>query len=275
MGVLVLEWPPGRALNYEERSLLEALCAQLGLILEKEHLASAMQRAEIAERSNRLHKALLDSVSHELKTPIAALRASLDLLIEPEHSRNALLQAEMQTATRRLERVTTQLLDMTRIEGGLLRPQCDWCDLDELLRSAIAHHVSVSQRPRVTIEVPAGFPPVYSDPGLLETCVTNLLLNALAYSPQNLPVEAAVSMTNVDWTLSIRDHGPGIPEELIPRLFDKFFRAPQTQTGGTGLGLSVVRGFVRALGGEVSARNAPGGGALFTLTFPRQPAPAS
>lgn len=273
MGALVLEWPSGRTLRHEERSLLEALCAQLGLVLEKEHLASAMQRAEIAEQSNRLHKALLDSVSHELKTPIAALRASLDLQTKPADERGALLLGEMDSATCRLERVTTQLLDMTRIESGLLKPQADWCDIEEMLRAAVDHHVPAAQQSRIVIQVHDNFPPVHTDAGLLEACVTNLLLNALAYTPNEGRIEVTATKQGDQWSLAVRDHGAGIAEEDLPRLFDKFYRSSQSPAGGAGLGLSIVRGFARALGGKVTATNAPDGGAVFTMTFPCKDSP--
>ena len=272
MGVLVLDWPAQRALRHEERSLLEALCAQLGLVLEKEHLASAMQRAEIAEQSNRLHKALLDSVSHELKTPIAALRASLDLQTKPVDERGALLHGEMNSATRRLERVTTQLLDMTRIDSGLARAQQDWSDVEEILRAIVEHHVAEVDRPRVEIEIAAGFPPVHTDEGLLETCVTNLLLNALTYSPGKVEISALYERDS--WTIAVRDHGYGISAEDLPRIFDKFYRAEKAPSGGTGLGLSIVRGFTHALGGTATVANAVDGGATFTLKFPKENEPS-
>ena len=273
MGVLVLDWPAGKTLRHEERSLLEALCAQLGLVLEKEHLAQAMQRADLAEQSNRLHKALLDSVSHELKTPIAALRASLDLQATPTDERSVMLHHEMNNATRRLERVTTQLLDMTRIESGLLKPQEDWCDVEELLQAILQHHVPEVERARVTLAVPAAFPPVHTDAGLLETCITNLLLNALAYTPAAGRVEVIVHRGPQQWSLAVRDHGSGLAEQDLPRLFDKFYRSHQAPSGGTGLGLSIVRGFVRAMRGDISAKNAEDGGAIFTMTFPSKEAP--
>ena len=227
-----------------------------------------MLRTEITSQSSRPHKALLDSVSHELKTPIAALRASLDLQPPSSDPRAITLRNEMDPATRRLERVTTQLLDMTRADSGYLRPQHDWCDVEELIHAVADHQIAAVSRSRIAINVPPNFPPILIDAGLLETILTNLILNTLVWAPAPSPVEITIARTDAAWTIRVRDHGPGIEPKDIPQLFDKFFRSAAAPPGGTGLGLSIVAGFTRVMGGSISVINVAEGGALFTITFP-------
>lgn len=267
MGVLAFDWPADRTFSEEERGLLEALAAQLALVLEKEHLSFAMQRAEIAEQSNRLHKSLLDSVSHELKTPLAALRAALDLHAQPSDERQQVLHGEMHAATRRFERVVNHLLDMTRIESAQVKAHLEWCDVEEIISDTV-RHAGMLETQRITMEIPSDMPLVHIDPVLTETLLTNLLHNAATWNEAGMPIEIHVDHDKTHWRLQVRDHGPGIPDSIKHRLFDKFVRAEGAPAGGTGLGLSIVRGFAKAQGASVHAENAVPHGALFTVRFP-------
>jgi len=270
MGVLSIIPPSGRSFDLSERDLLEAFAVLIGLILEKEHIIEAFKRAEIIEVSERLHRALFDSVSHELKTPLAAVQAGMDALgrqLGADEERRATLR-EVQSAVRRLHRVINNLLNMTRIEAGVIQPKLDWCDMGELVQSAIDLAGEGIAGHRIMIEADPGLPMVKLDQPLVEQCLCNLLLNAASWSRPgtNIIVRAVLKGDNL--VLSVLDEGPGLNESDLRHVFEKFYRASDARPGGTGLGLAIVDGFVRALGGSVRAANRETGGAEFTLEIP-------
>ncbi len=269
-GVLGLKLP--RTLNPGERTLLGTLSSQLATALEKEHFLNAIRQAELTEQSNRLHKTLLDSVSHELKTPLAVLRAACERLAAAAPAGISGLAAEIAQAERRLNRVVDQLLDLTRLESGMLKPRLEWCETAELLTTTAAGAGLTGGR--IAWRLPAGNPLVRTDPGMMETILSNLLRNAASHQPQGPPLEAGASLENGTLHLTVRDHGPGLPAGAEGQVFDKFYRAPDAPAGGLGLGLSIVQGLVRALGGSITAGNAPGGGAVFTAAIPMESRPS-
>lgn len=276
MGVLSVRPPSGKSFDRSERELLEAFAVLIGLILEKDHVVEAFKRAEILEASERLRRALLDSVSHELKTPLAAIQAGIDALsrqIGEDEKKKTTFQ-EVRSAVRRLHRVINNLLDMTRIEAGVIQPKLDWCDVTELIQSAADLAGEGIAERRIVIEVDHELPMVKLDQALIEQCLSNLLLNAAAWSrPRaNILVRARLAADNL--LLSVLDEGPGLSESDLKRVFEKFYRAPDARPGGTGLGLSIVEGFVRAHGGSVRAANRETGGAEFTLVIPVETMPA-
>jgi len=269
MGVLSIR-SPEKSFDLAERELLEAFAALIGTILEKDHFIEAFKHAEIIETSERLHRALFDSVSHELKTPLAAVQAGIDALsrqIGAEEERQATLR-EIQAAVQRLHRVINNLLNMTRIEAGVIQPKLDWCDVAELVQSAAdLAREGIAER-RIVIEVDREFPMVKLDQALIEQCLCNLLLNAAAWSRPGTRIVVRAALDQNKLLLSVLDHGTGIRKTDLGHIFEMFYRAPESRPGGTGLGLAIVDGFVRALGGSARAANRETGGAEFTLEIP-------
>ncbi len=269
MGVLCIR-PPGRFFDLAERELLEAFAALIGTILEKDHFIEAFKRAEIIEVSERLYRALFDSVSHELKTPLSAVQAGLDALarqIGEEEKKQAMLR-EIQSAVRRLRRVINNFLDMTRIEAGVVEPKLDWCDVGELIRAALELAGDALHEHRVIIEADEALPIVKLDQALLEQCLGNLLVNAAGWSNRGTNITIRAGLKGDKLVLSVLDEGKGLSELDLAHIFEKFYRASDARPGGTGLGLSIVEGFVRAHGGFVRAANREHGGAEFVLTIP-------
>ncbi len=270
MGVLSVRLPPGKSLDVGEEELLEAFAVLIGLTLEKEHVIEAFKRAEILETSERLRRALLESVSHELKTPLAAVQTGIDALanqIKNDDRARATIR-EMQLALRRQHRVINNLLDMTRIESGVVRPKLDWCDVGELVQAAIElAGENIAENP-ITVEVDRSLPMVKVDQALLEQCLSNLLLNSTAYSPPGTIITVRARISGNNLLLSVLDEGRGIRETDLPRIFETFYRGSEAGPGGTGLGLAIVDGFVRAHGGAVTASNRATGGAEFAITIP-------
>jgi two-component system, OmpR family, sensor histidine kinase KdpD len=236
----------------------------------REHLAAQVQ---LAQESERLRKTLLDCVSHELKTPLAAIDAASQELSrlapniqDPQMLKD--LASEIHDGSRRLNRVVDNLLDMNRLESGVIRPKREWCDVRELLQSAVdIERESINGRD-IRLDVPEEIPLALVDHTLIEQAVAKLLANAGSHTPARLPIEIDADYTNNHLFISVSDRGPGIPIEATDRLFEKFYRGDNRKTGGLGLGLSIARGLIEAHGGRLTAENRDGGGARFTIRLP-------
>jgi len=178
------------------------------------------------------------------------------------------LASEIRDGTRRLNRVVDNLLDMNRLESGVIRPKREWCDVRELLQSAIdIERESINGRD-IRLDVPEEIPLVLVDHTLIEQAVAKLLANAGSHTPRSVPIEIDADYTNDHLLISVSDRGPGIPIEATERLFEKFYHGDDRKTGGLGLGLSIARGLVEAHNGKLTAGNRVGGGARFTITLP-------
>ena len=223
--------------------------------------------------SEKLSKTLLNSISHELRTPIAAITAAATALTEvntPDPSQlQKTLASEISESAARLNRLVGNLLDMTRLESGNVKPRLEWCDISDLINVALRHNERELSRHRIILSVPRPLALVKIDFVLMEQVLNNLLLNAAStYTPAGTAVEIKARAQNSEMLLSVADRGPGLPEESLPHLFEKFYRVPGAPAGGTGLGLSIVKGLVEAHGGHVEVQNRPDGGAEFIVSLP-------
>ena len=270
MGVLSILPLPGVNLDRGERELLETFALLIGTIIEKDQLLQSLKRAEILEASERLERALLQSVSHELKTPLSAVRVGIDALQkEISHSeRSQRTLQEIHGALRRLHRVINNLLDMTRIESGVIHPKLDWCETGELIQAAIDLAGDCMDGHLITIESDDNLPIVKVDQALLEQCLCNLLLNAASNSRPGTRIVIGARMADSRLMLWVNDEGKGISDSDLPRIFEVFRRGAEAPSGGTGLGLAIVEGFVRAHGGTVTASNRQPHGAEFLIEVP-------
>jgi two-component system sensor histidine kinase KdpD len=273
LGVLVVRVPARAALTLAQRDLVESFATQLAFAVEREQLHAASQREKLLAESEKLHRALLDGVSHELKTPLAVLSAATESLPSADEPTRATLAVEIRTATKRLHRLVDNLLDQTRLESGALRPRLDWCDAHDLVNAAVdGVRDSLADHP-VEIAVPSDMPLFRADSALMEQVIANLLLNAALHTPAGTPIFLATGRdrTGARVFLTVADRGPGLPAAMRERLFKKFQRGDAARAGGLGLGLSIIRGFVSAQGGEIVAGENPGGGAVFTVYLPHTP----
>jgi two-component system sensor histidine kinase KdpD len=236
----------------------------------REHLAAQVQ---VAQESERLRKTLLDCVSHELKTPLSAIAAASQELSRQTanvHDSQILkdLADEIRDGSHRLNRVVNNLLDMNRLGSGVIRPNREWCDVRELLQSAVdTEHESLHGRD-IRLDVPDEIPLALVDHALIEQAVAKLLSNAGSHTAPNLPIEIDAEYTNENLLISVSDRGPGIPAEATERVFEKFYRGDDRKTGGLGLGLSIARGLIEAHGGTLTGENRDGGGARFVIRLP-------
>jgi len=263
-GILALKLAMKTPPSLHQRALMDAFAAQIALAVEKDRLAVSSRRAQIAEQSEQLQKTLFDTISHELKTPLAAISASLEQ--SPHDSSNG----EIRQAVARLHSVVNNLLDMTRLESGLLKPNLEWCDVTELLHEAAGRVAGQTTSHPVQIHIFDDCPPIRVDAGLIEQAVALLISNAANYSPDGAAIEISAAKGEGVVVISVSDHGPGLAPGDEQRVFEKFYRAPGVPTGGIGLGLSIVQRLVEAHGGSIIASNRGGNltGACFMIRLP-------
>jgi two-component system sensor histidine kinase KdpD len=257
-------------LTPKQWDLIEGFAEQIALFVEREQLRDSAERERLLLESERLHRTLLDSVSHELKTPLAVLRAATEQLATTDAGKRAALAGEIATATRRLDHLVANLLNQTRLESGGLKAQLDWCDARDLVDAARRAAGKALQDRPIAVEIAPDLPLFMADAVLMEHVLANLLLNAALYTPAGSPIRVAAGKSAGSERIFIRvaDRGPGIAPELLPQLFQKFRRGPSAPAGGLGLGLSIVRGFMHAQGGDVEAGSGETGGAVFTVHLP-------
>jgi two-component system sensor histidine kinase KdpD len=271
-----------RGLGIPDRTatrLLAAAADQIGQAFAQDQLAGASRAAEVARQSDALKSALLQSVSHDLRTPLAAIRMAAGTLrvdsgVAPDERRQSVDAIEREVE--HLNRLVTNLLDLSRIEAGGLRVERDAVELDDVLGRAVER-----LRPRLDgrkLEVHLETPPVEADPILLEAAFTNVAENAVSHTPTGTTIRIAAHAIEGGFIrLTIEDDGPGVPDEALPRLCERFYRVPGPRGAsrpGTGIGLAVVRGLVGAMRGRVVARRSEMGGLAIDIDLPIAAVPA-
>jgi two-component system sensor histidine kinase KdpD len=258
----------GEPLRATDRRLLESFAVQTGLVLEYRRLRERDQRAALLERADATSTALLRAVSHDLRTPLATMRASVDGLVNghqlPDDDRRELL-ASVDTSTDQLEHLIDNLLDLSRLQTGLIKPRLRPLSLEEVLPLAISGH----SPEEVVLELDESSPLVITDGGLLERVVANLVDNAVRHS-RGKPVRVLVEVMPEEITILVVDRGPGVPPDQRERIFEPFQRLDDTSGTGLGLGLAVARGLAEAIGAGLTAEDTPEGGLTMVLSVPRE-----
>jgi two-component system sensor histidine kinase KdpD len=225
---------------------------------------------EEKEKTIGLYNTILNALSHELRTPILTIIGSLDHLRTLPGSSDRKVQIELQdqieSASLRLNRQVENLLNMSRLESGILKPKNDWCDLNEFLFYEL-QKFDLQQRNRIIVQYSDRLPYVFLDRGLLEQIMHNLVHNALVHTPEDQEVLVAFFFEKQTLRLEVEDGGTGLEEENKELIFDKFYRGKNVKPGGVGLGLSIVKGCIQAMGGEINVNKGKRGGALFQLFF--------
>jgi two-component system sensor histidine kinase KdpD len=232
----------------------------------------AEQQNQALLKSARLNKLLLDSMSHELRTPIAAIQSATGNLLELGNAGLSRFQREMmeeiREASERLDRLVGNAMEINRLESGAVKPAYNECEPGELVNLSVAEVEKRLAGHRVSVKIQENMPMVQMDFVLTQQALVNLLSNAATHTPVDTQVEVSAQIEEETLLLTVADRGPGIALDVLPRVFDKFTRALSAPAGGTGLGLSVVKGFVEVQGGTVQAVNRPDGGAVFTIKLP-------
>jgi two-component system sensor histidine kinase KdpD len=274
LGVLaVLPENPRRVLLPEQRHLLETFAGQLGLALERGQLAERAEAARVAVESESLRNTLLASISHDLRTPLAVMAGAGSTLAErgaalDDATRESLARS-IESKAREMSDLISNVLDLMRFESGQIVLRRDWQTLEDLIDAAARLHEERLAVYHLELRLPPDLPPVYVDAALIVQMFANLLDNIVKYTPAGTEITIAASMDGPLVRVTVDDNGPGLPAGDPARLFEKFQRGTEEGTiVGVGLGLAICRAIVRAHGGEIEARDRPGGGARFDLTLP-------
>jgi len=259
-----------------EAALLDSLANQVAINLERVQLAERMQEARILAEADKLRTALLTSISHDLKTPLASILGNVSSLAQYGKLYDEATRIEMlemaEAETMRLTRFVDNLLHMTRIDAGGLRPTLEMLDVSDLVGSALTRSEKLLQRHRLCTDLPPDLPMVDADFVLAEHVLVNLLDNAAKYSPPESEILVAARDADDRVVIYVQDEGPGIPAEHLERIFQRFFRVMTAdhRPAGTGLGLAICKGFVEAMGGTICATNRTDRpGARFTISLPK------
>jgi two-component system sensor histidine kinase KdpD len=274
LGAIAVRVPdPERLLAPEQRRLLEACANQLALALERDQMAIAAAEARIQAESEQVRNTLLNGVSHDLKTPLASIAGASASLLESESldndTRRQLLQSVADEANR-LNRLLENILQMSKLDAGAVKPNTQWHVLEEIVGSALHRCSSVLEKHVVQVHLAADLPLILVDGLLLEQVLINLLDNAARHTPPNTSVIITAAIDG-DWLrISVCDNGPGLPTGSEEHVFDKFYRAFPTADGGrgSGLGLAICRAIAHIHGGDIRATNRPNVGAEFILRVP-------
>jgi two-component system sensor histidine kinase KdpD len=276
LGVVgIIRDDPGPLLTPDQQRLLDALADQAALAVERIGLARDLHQARLQVETDRLRSALLTSISHDLRTPLASILGSATSLrsqdaILDRTTKDALLATIVEESDR-LNRFIGNLLDMTRLESGALRPGTGLTDLSDVIGAALQRASKILAEHRIEVELPPGLPMVAVDMVLFEQVLFNLLDNAAKHAPRGSLITIGARDDGDTVTLCIMDEGEGIPEADLDRIFEKFYRSggADRRRAGTGLGLAICRGFVEAMSGTITARNRTDRlGAMFTIVLP-------
>jgi two-component system, OmpR family, sensor histidine kinase KdpD len=273
VGSIVLVPRPGaRDFAAADDRLLSAVANQLGLALERLRLQGEATEAEVLRRTDQLRTALLNAVSHDLRTPLSSIIASAGLLLQTdvdwsEEDRREFARAIEQEAGR-LDRLVGNLLDLSRIQAGNIRPEKSWYDLRTVVDEAAARLRGLTGD-RLTVDVPEGLPPVEFDYIEIDQVVSNLIENAVKHTPPDTAIRVSAAVTGGEVQVEVTDRGPGVPAGVLPHVFEPFYRGPRAGgAAGSGLGLAVAKGLVEAHGGRIWVENGAQRGARFIFTLP-------
>jgi two-component system sensor histidine kinase KdpD len=277
VGILAYH-PHGKVrLLQEEENLLSTVACQLAISLERELLQERSRQAEWLAESEKLYQTILNSVSHEIRTPLTAIigftsALRSDQLNANAESRQQILE-ELSDNADRLNNVVTNLLDLSRLNSGMLSLKKDWHDINELIAIVLGDMQKTLSDHSVTTKRAESLPLIRIDFNLFKQALINLLANAAAYTPSGTAIELEIMVAEETLILKVTDNGPGIPAESLPNLFDKFYRVPGTPSGGTGIGLAIARAIVEIHGGTIEVANILKGGACFSIKLPTEKQP--
>jgi two-component system sensor histidine kinase KdpD len=232
----------------------------------------------VHRRTSELKSALLNAVSHDLRTPLAAIIASAGSLRQADVAWSTEDRADfaesIELEAERLNRIVSNVLDLGRIEGGALRPARDWHDPTLLLADVVERMRAHAQGTELILELPDDLRPILLDPVEIDQVASNLIENAIRHAPAGTAVTIAGCTDDEGLRVSIADSGPGVAASAVARVFEPFYRSPSdARSAGSGIGLAVARGLVAAHGGRIWIEGREGGGACFTFVIPSPRAP--
>jgi two-component system, OmpR family, sensor histidine kinase KdpD len=260
----------GERIPVDRELFRDTFLKQIASALEREFLNDLTQKTLLLDESDKLYKTLFNSISHELKIPVTTIMGATDSLMNdklPAGVRTS-LAGEIFIASQRLNRLIENLLNISRLESGRIKPKLDWCDVQDLASVVLQDLKNETLGFDMEVIIPPEMPLVRIDFGLMEQVLHNLVFNAIQHAPAGSTVRIKMYYDEPDFVMQVMDRGPGIPPENLPFIFNKFYRVEGTKAVGTGLGLSIVKGFTEAHGGTVHVENRHNGGARFIIRIP-------
>ena len=257
----------------EQWQLLEGFASQAASSIERSLLAEEARHAQLLDEANKLQKALLNSISHNLRTPLASITGALSSLLEDQALFDSSTERELletaQGEAERLNRLVGNLLDMTRLEAGALGLRVEPADVQDVVGTALEHLGGIARGREIRVRIEPNLPLLNLDPVLIAQALVNVLDNALKYSPADQPVDVRVRTAGENLEIQVEDRGIGIASTDLERVFERFYRAPRVgPVSGMGLGLSISRRFVEAHGGTLQAASPGQTGAVMTVLLP-------
>jgi two-component system sensor histidine kinase KdpD len=279
VGVLaVMPTNPRRVLLPEQSHLLDTFAGQIGLALERAHLAEFAEASTLAVERESLRNTLLASISHDLRTPLAVMAGAASTLAErgatlPEGSKSELARS-IEVKAREMSDLVSNVLDLMRFQSGQVRLRRDWQPLEDLVGAGLEHLRERLREHPVEVRLSPDLPPVHVDAGLVVQLFGNLLDNIAKYTPAGTRSWISATQDGDTVRVVVEDEGPGFPPGEPSKLFEKFQRGNEEgAVVGAGLGLAICRAIVRAHGGDIEARRREGGGARFDFTLPTKESP--
>lgn len=257
----------------EQRLLLDTFVGQIGLAIERAQTNEAAEHAVVVAETETLRNTLLASVSHDLRGPLSVIATASGMLTSPEvnlsEAKRSELLATIARKSSEMSELVRDVLSLVRLESGAIRPECAWCDVDEMVSSALEIAAERFGPRTVRRLLAPNFPRVYLDEVMVLQLLGNLLDNAAKYTPETATLEIGAEIRGPVLELWVSDDGPGIPGSQFPQLFEKFHRGvPERNDGGAGLGLAICKTIARLHEGQIVAEPVSPHGLCFRLTLP-------
>jgi two-component system sensor histidine kinase KdpD len=278
LGVFVFRPDSNRKMSLDQENLLDSVARQLGVSLERTYTSKRLLENQKLKESEELHQTLLNSISHELRTPLTAILGTVSVLEDDKIANDPAsvksVAGNLQEAGDRLNQVIENLLDMSRLNSGVLSLNLEWHDWNDLIGVVLKKTKRSLDHHKIKVQIPENVRLVKIDFRLIEHAISNLILNAVMYSPEGTEIGIQLSEQEGKFRLVIEDQGPGIPEASLDKIFDKFYRVPGSPPGGTGLGLSIVKSIIEFHKGVVRVENKPVTGTRFVIEIPIENMPS-
>lgn len=267
-GVVAVEL--GSRLKGDKELFWDTFITQISNAIEREFLNKIARRAQLLNESDKLYNTLFNSISHEFRIPVATIMGASDALLTQEYPSAIQKEfyGEINKASERLNRLIENLLNMSRLESGRITPRPEWCEVNDLANEVLKNLHKELEGYTVEVVISPDTPMVKLDFGLTEQVLYNLVYNATQHAPKGTTIRLKFFFDNQMLTILVMDRGTGFKYPDIAHIFDKFYRGSEAKPGGMGLGLSIVKGFIEAQGGTITAENRTNGGARFVLKLP-------
>lgn len=266
-----------RKLDLSQDNLLHSIVKQLGISLERHFIKERLKESQRLKDSEQLHQTLLNSISHEMRTPLTAILASSTALENEQmtggnqYIKN--IAHDLHESSERLNQVIENLLDMSRLDSGAMTLKLEWHDFNDLIHVVIQKLSKRLRQHKMEVQYPEDLTLVKIDFRLMEHAISNLILNAVMYTPIGSVIKVFIEKSKTELILHIQDNGSGVPSEYADKIFEKFYRVPGSPTGGTGLGLSIVKNIIELHKGHIRYENNIPHGAKFIITLPLEKVP--